>query len=109
MPIQTSKSPTLLLAIIAGFAGGFAWIIALMILFGPAQAILTNPNYQSEKFLYVVSQLEPLPHAAETWWILPIGLLIIGMLYGIVYHFIRKAFDGESRWFKGMKAMKLSR
>jgi hypothetical protein len=103
MSFKPTKAPTLLRAIGAGFAGGFAWIIALTILFGPAQIILANPNYQSEKFLYVVSQLEPLPYAAETWWILPAGLLFIGMLYGIVYHFIRKAFDGESRWLKGMK------
>jgi len=78
-------------------------IIAMMIFFGPAQAILANPNFQSEKFLYVVSQLEPLPRAAENLWILPIGLLMIGMLYGIVFHFIRKAFNGTSRWLKGMK------
>ncbi|MGF1669565.1 MAG: hypothetical protein ACFCU6_03885 [Balneolaceae bacterium] len=97
-----TKLPSLVWALAAGLTGGFAWIIALMFLFGPAQAILANPDYQSEKFLYVVGQLEPLPYAAETWWILPIGLLIIGMLYGIVYHFIRRAFDGKPRWKKGI-------
>ncbi len=46
MAVKT-KSPTLFWAITAGFAGGIAWIIAMMILFGPAQAILANPNFQS--------------------------------------------------------------
>jgi hypothetical protein len=95
----TIKSRTLVKALIAGFAGGLAWIVAMTLFFGPAQAILANPDYQSHKFLYVVGQLEPLPRAAEAWWIIPSGLLIIGVIYGIVYHFIRRAF-AEMHWRK---------
>lgn len=100
--IMKTKSPSLIRALAAGLTGGFAWIIGLTFLFGPAQAILANPDYQSEKFLYVAGQLEPLPRAAEIWWILPVGLLIIGMLYGIVYHLIRRAFVGKTKWKKGI-------
>lgn len=86
----------------AGFAGGLAWIAATLLLFGPAQAILANPDFQSEKFLFVMGQLEPLPYTAESLWILPAGILLIGLLYGVVYHFIRVAFAGRPWWRKGV-------
>lgn len=101
--IPTTKSPTLIRALSAGFAGGIAWIGGMVLFFGPAQSILANPDFQSQKFLFVVEQLEPLPHTAGAWWILPIGLLAIGMLYGIVYHFVRKAFPGKPWWKKGVQ------
>jgi hypothetical protein len=101
--IPTIKPPTLLRAIIAGLAGGLAWISAMILFFGPAQAILANPEYQSQKFLYVMGQLEPLPYTAGSWWILPVGLLAIGVLYGIAYHFIRSAFAKKPWWQKGLR------
>jgi hypothetical protein len=97
-----TQSPTLLRAAIAGLAGGMAWILSMMLFFGPAQTILANPEYQSQKFLTVMGELEPLPYTAEAWWILPAGLLATGILYGIVYHFIRRAFDGNPWWKKGV-------
>lgn len=33
--------------ILVGGAGGIAWIIGMLIVFGPAQAILTDPSWQS--------------------------------------------------------------
>lgn len=50
-----------------------------------------------------MSQLEPLPYSAQAPWIVPVGLLVIGILYGIVYHFIRRAFPGKSWWKKGLQ------
>jgi hypothetical protein len=100
--IPTNKSKNLLRAMIAGLAGGLAWICALLLTFGPAQAILANPEYQSQKFLYVMGQLEPLPHSAGAGWILPAGLLVMGVIYGIVYHFIRRSFPEKSWWKKGL-------
>ncbi len=97
------KSRSLVRATFAGFAGGLAWIGAMMLFFGPAQAILANPDYQSQKFLYVVGELEPLPRAFEAWWILPLGLIIIGVIYGIVYHFVIKAFAGMHWRKKGVR------
>jgi hypothetical protein len=101
--ISTTKPPTLLRAIIAGLAGGLVWISTMILFFGPAQAILANPEYQSQKFLSVMGQLDPLPYTTGAWWILPLGLLTIGVLYGIVYHFIRKAFLGKPWWKKGLQ------
>jgi hypothetical protein len=101
--IPTINTSTLLRAIISGLAGGLAWICAMILFFGPAQAILANPEYQSQKFLTVMGQLEPLPYTAGAWWILPVGLLTIGVLYGIVYHFIRRAFPEKPWWKKGLQ------
>lgn len=100
---DTTRTPTLLRATAAGLAGGLAWIVGLMVFFGPAQAILANPAFQSQKFLYVMGQLEPLPRTAEVWWLLPVVLLAIGILYGIAYHFVRRAFPDSPWWSKGLK------
>jgi hypothetical protein len=99
----TIKPPTLLRAMIAGLTGGLAWFFSIILFFGPAQAILASPEYQSQKFLFVMGQLEPLPYTAGAWWLLPVGLLVIGVLYGIVYHFIRRAFAEIPWWKKGLQ------
>lgn len=96
------KGPTLLRALAAGLAGGVAWMLALTLLFGPAQAVLADPAHQSEKFLTVMAQLEPLPRVADAPWILPAGLLVIGMIYGVTYGFVRRAFPGRAWWKKGL-------
>jgi hypothetical protein len=91
-----------LAAALAGVAGAIAWILALTIFFGPAQAILANPAHQSGKFLTVMGELEPLPRVAAAPWILPVGLLVIGVVYGIVYSSIREAL-GRSIWTRGLR------
>lgn len=101
--VSTNKSPTFLRALSAGLVGGLAWIGAMVLLFGPAQTILADPGYQSEKFLYVMGQLEPLPHATGARWILFVGLLALGVLYGVVYRFVRSAFSGAPWWSKGLR------
>ncbi len=75
----------------------------MMLLFGPAQAILADPGFQSRKFLFIMGQLSPLPRTAENAWILPVGLLAIGVIYGVVYHFVRKAFSRKPWWSKGLQ------
>lgn len=100
--ITIARSTTVRWALVAGLAGGTAWFVSMMLLFGPAQAILSNPEFQSAKFLYIAGQLEPLPRIAEAPWLLPLGLLLIGMIYGIVYRFVRPALTG-SWWEKGIK------
>lgn len=89
-------------ALAAGLAGGVAWMLALTLFFGPAQAVLANPAHQSEKFLTVMAQLEPLPRVADAPWTLPVGLLVIGMIYGVAYGFVRRAFPGRPWWKKGL-------
>ena len=97
-----NQSSNLFRTLIAGLAGGLAWFFAMMLFFGPAQSILANPDYQSQKFLSVFTEIEPLPHTFGSVWILPATLLLIGMLYGFVYHFIRRSLPVLSWWKAGI-------
>ena len=51
--------------LISGLAGGSAWLGAMRVFFGPAQAILTNAALQSAKFNAAFSNM-PHPRAMET-------------------------------------------
>lgn len=87
--------------IVAGIAGGLAWFVGLLIFFGPAQSILSNPNLQSAKFLAVFTEIQPLPRAATHPWVLFAGLAIIGLIYSLVFAALRKGLPGEG-WRKGV-------
>ncbi|MDX1642502.1 MAG: hypothetical protein R3220_12435 [Balneolaceae bacterium] len=93
----------LLRSLLAGLAGGVAWILSMMLFFGPAQAILASPEYQSQKFLAIFGQIEPLPRTAVAGWILPAGLVLIAVLFALVYPVIRRAFPENPWWKKGLK------
>ena len=80
--------------IVGGLAGALAWIIGLLVLFGPAQLVLANPALQSDKFLSVMGSMEPLPRTQAQPWILPMGLLVISTIYSLVYSRIEPAFKG---------------
>lgn len=86
---------------LAGLVGGVAWFVALLLFFGPAQIILADETLQSAKMLAAFTE-EPLPRAAEAPWILIVGLLAIGALWGLVYAWLVH-FGGvwkDSGWFK---------
>jgi hypothetical protein len=93
----------LIRVVIAGFAGGIAWIAGLIALFGPAQSILGDPAYQSAKFLTVMNTVEPLPRIQSSQWILAVGLIGIGIIHSAVYHGIRRAFGGHAAWKRGIE------
>lgn len=73
----------------------------MAVFFGPAQAVLADPDRQSTKFLAVMGQMEPLPRVVAAPWILLAGLIGIACIYGAVYHFIRRAFGHRRWWRKG--------
>ncbi|MFA0814071.1 DUF6789 family protein [Microbulbifer epialgicus] len=87
---------------LSGVAGGVAWVLGMLIFFGPAQTILADPQLQSAKFLTVVKQMEPLPRMADNLWVGVLGLLMIGVIYGIVFSFIESLMSGKSL-IKGVK------
>ncbi len=87
--------------IIAGLTGGIAWFIGIVIFFSPAQLILSNPDFQSEKMLNAFTA-DPLPRTGEAPWILIVGLLSIGSLWGMVYVWISKTWTG-SWWKRGLQ------
>jgi hypothetical protein len=99
---MSSISPSLARGLAAGLAGGAAWIAAMAAFFGPAQAVLADPDRQSAKFLAVMGQIEPLPRVAGAPWILVAGLIGIACIYGGVYHFVRPAFGRRRWWHKGL-------
>lgn len=86
---------------LAGLAGGVAWLVGLLLFFGPAQRILANPAHQSAKFLAVFAEVEPLPRTAGSLWVLVAGVLTIGMLYGVVFARLGPALP-ERGWRKGI-------
>lgn len=96
-------APGPLRTIFAGLVGGVTWIAAMTFLFGLAQAILTDPDYQSAKFLDVIGRADPPPRMMETPWILPAGLLLLGVISSIAYRIVRQAFAGDAWWRKGLR------
>lgn len=89
-------------ALLAGLAGGVAWIAALAALFGPAQIVLANPAYQSEKFLDVFMRADPPARMVENPFLMPAGLMVLGIIYALVFAVIRPGLPGSSRWAKGL-------
>ena len=88
--------------LIAGLAGGAAWLVAMTVCFLPAQALLANPAYQSAKFLAVFGEVEPLPRVSTAPWILPAALIAIGCVHACVYAWIREGL-GSGIWTRGVR------
>jgi hypothetical protein len=65
----------------------------------PAQSILANPKFQSEKFLAAFTT-EPLPRGTDAPWILPVGIFVISLFYSAVFGFLQDKLPGN-RWRKG--------
>lgn len=84
---------------IAVLTAGLVWFLALMtfFVFSGAQAVLANPAYQSEKFLRAFTG-EPLPRAAGSFFIVPLGLIFVGAIAASVFVWL----DGKlnHRWPK---------
>lgn len=66
-------------------AGAVGWLLGLTVFFGPAQLVLSNPDLQSEKFLSVMTGIEPLPRISTHPWLMPLGILVICLVYAIVF------------------------
>ncbi len=96
-----SASSAWLRGAVAGAAGGVAWLVGLILLFGPAQAVLTDPTWQSAKLLAAFA-MEPAPRTAEAPWLLVVGVLGIGVLWGWVYVWIASGWSG-SWWRRGLR------
>lgn len=84
---------TLLRILVSGLAAAAAWWVGLLVVFGPAQAILADPESQSPKFLSAFTE-PPLPRMAEQPEILPLGLLLIGLIYASTYEWLGARLSG---------------
>lgn len=88
-------------AMVAGAAGGVAWLLGIAVIFGPAQRILTDPARQSAKFLAAFTE-PPLPRQADQPWLVPAGLLVVGIGMGLAYH-LQAAAGSGSVWRRGRR------
>lgn len=79
--------------IVPGVAAAVAWAAAITVVFGPAQAILADPELQSAKFIAAFAE-PPLPRMAGQPAVLLIGLLIVGLLYAAVYAWLEPKLSG---------------
>ena len=95
------KSYPWLRGLIAGLAGGITWYFAMVAFFGPAQAILTNPDLQSAKVMAAFNS-SPIPRVNGSFWLLPIGLVCINILWSLVYIWISSGWPGPW-WRKGLR------
>ncbi len=86
---------------LAGLAGGIAWLVGLMLCFGPVQGLLADPDLQSAKMLAAFGG-EPPPRTVEAPWILVAGLLGIGVLWGWVYAGLARGWD-LPWWRRGLR------
>jgi hypothetical protein len=89
---------------LAGAAGGIAWMIGIVLFFGPAQALLTDPERQSAQMLAAFTG-DPGPRVQDAPWMLVAGLLVIGILWGWVYAWLSQqgaAWDAPW-WARGAK------
>ena len=89
-------------ASLAGLAGGVAWFLGILVMFGPAQAVLTDPNLQSAKMIAAFSPEPMAPRSHGSPWLVGAGLLCIGVLWGWVYAWIAAAWPGPW-WKRGLR------
>lgn len=79
---------------------GLIWYLSFMTFFiiSGAQQFLSNPEHQSEKFLKVFTEIEPLPRVFEDASILYVGVYLISTLTVIVFVFLNGKLSGG--WLK---------
>ncbi len=87
--------------LVAGLVGGVAWLVGILSFFGPAQALLTDPELQSAKFLAAVTA-DPQPRTVAAPWLLIVAVLGIGVLWGWVYVSLAGAWSG-AWWKRGLR------
>lgn len=88
--------------ILSGLAGGVAWIGGMLAFFGPAQVILADPRLQSEKFYAVMADSVHPPRMAEAFWIVPAGLVVLGLIYAVVFTVIARGLPGRGPTSRGL-------
>ena len=90
-----------LAATLAGLAGGLAWRVGLLQIFGPAQSLLADPTLQSAKMLGAFAPGANAPRMYAAPQVLWMGLLSIGVAYGWAYAAATSAWRGPW-WRRGL-------
>lgn len=79
----------------AGIAAAIVWWAGLLLVFGPAQSLLADPERQSAKFLAAFTE-SPLPRVAQRPELLAVGLLLIGVVYAGCYAWLEPKLRGSA-------------
>jgi hypothetical protein len=87
--------------VLAGVVGGVVWLVGILIVFGPAQILLGDPDLQSSKLIAAFTE-NPLPRSASSPWVVPIGSLIMVGLWGLIFVWISSAFSA-AWWKRGLQ------
>lgn len=85
--------------VVGGIVAAVAWWIGVVVVFGPAQIILADPERQSAKFLAAFSE-PPLPRIVEQPAAFFGGLLLVGLAQAATYAWLSPRLPG-SIWRKG--------
>ena len=80
--------------LVAGVAAGAAWFLGIAIVFGPAQGILADPARQSAKFIAAFADPQSPPRMGAAPWILPAGLVVVGLAASLAYAIVRRGLPG---------------
>lgn len=85
--------------ILVGIVAGVVWYSGMVLVFGPAQQLLANPEFQSRKFLDVFTTIKPLPRMSVEPLAFYTGFLLVGIAFSLAYHLV-------ARWLPGTIAKK---
>lgn len=80
--------------LVAGLAGAAAWLLGTALAFGPAQGILADPERQSAKFIAAFADPAAPPRVVASPWILPAGLVLVGLAASAAYAIVRPGLSG---------------
>lgn len=78
----------------SGLLAGVAMLVAALLTFGPAQALLADPELQSAKFVAAFAE-EPLPRMAEHPWLLPAAFLGLGFAHAPAFLLLRRGLPAS--------------
>lgn len=80
---------------IGGFIAAVVWYAGILLVFGPAQQLLADPAYQSQKFLDVFTRIEPLPRMVVQPGAFYAGFLIVGTAFSFAWHLTGRWMPGK--------------
>lgn len=95
----TRTTPSITRTVVAGLAGGVAFILGNVLTFGllggarrGQQGLLFDPDTQSPKVITVWKVLRPLPRIIDTPALILVGLLMFGIGYAVLFRVIATAW-----------------
>lgn len=86
---------------VLSLAASVGWFVGMTLAFGPAQAILANPDHQSAKFLSIFSTVAP-PPRIDTPQEYAGLLLVLGAFIALAWRIHRPDADA-SAWRRGLR------